>query len=125
MTLSERLSSATADQQRELMNETAIAIKGANGALWPAGVFTRMLDAEAYLDAAVMLLPDSWCIASLEWWPMCGINAGVTLREVRESDIGVGYDGTCGRASAHAATPALTLAAAALRARAAIQAASG
>ena len=75
----------------------------------------------ASVDAALTLLPESWCIASLEWWPMTSIKAGITLREVKTFDgefASTGYDETCDAARARAKTPALALCAAALRAKA-------
>jgi hypothetical protein len=73
------------------------------------------------VDAALTLLPDGWCIASLEWWPMTSIKAGITLREVKkfeEGFVSTGYDESCGAARSRAQNPALALCAAALRAKA-------
>jgi hypothetical protein len=82
----------------------------------PAPLYT------ASIDAAMTLVPEGWAVGSLEWWPMRSRGAGITLLET--GSIGGadwhGYDALFhADARARAATPALALCAAALRARAA------
>lgn len=78
----------------------------------------RLPDFVGSLDAAMNLMPKNWCIASMEWWPMTSTKASVKMREVRETEDWIGYDETCGTAHSRAGTPALCIAAAALRAKA-------
>jgi hypothetical protein len=81
---------------------------------------TKLLCAGGFLDAAMVLLPAYWVVASLESWPMRD-RGGVCLREVKDFEQaggwGFGFDETCGDARGNARTAALALTAACLRAR--------
>jgi len=71
-----------------------------------AGKFARLLDAEAYLDAAVMLVPEGWGMA------LAVDPNGKTLCGLQRKN-GAGY----ASASATAPTPALALLAAITKAK--------
>lgn len=116
---------------RELDAEIALAI-----GVVPAGAFRpcAALDvatfatgaygfwtAEAYtasLDAAMTLVLEGWAVGSLDWWPSRK-SSSVTLLETGAFSNGMtGHDFDVHRqARSYAATPALALAAAALKAR--------
>lgn len=74
MTLSQRIQTASADETRALLEEAYEAVHG-KSCDWfryygeidqkhDARAFDNMLNAEAYLDAAMMLLPVGWLIVS-------------------------------------------------------------
>jgi hypothetical protein len=72
----------------------------------------------ASLDAALTLVPEGWAVERWQIWP--GEPSSLDLLETkRTGDQWVRCDGWLGKVEAVAATPALALAAAALRARAA------
>lgn len=113
--LAARCESAAEAEQRELLDEAWDAV----APMFPrdlladrAARFGRMFDAEAYESAALMLVPEGWA------W-MAGCAAGetffATLSPTDESGIEADMIDT------NAATPALALCAAALRARAQIE----
>ncbi|WP_374413315.1 hypothetical protein [Novosphingobium colocasiae] len=116
--LSTRIEQAAPEETRAMLLRALDFITGGKaGSDWPSrrvSSFMNFLNATAFVDAALMFLPENWVIASLEWWPVIN-RASITLREVRESDFGIGYDETCGDARSSASTPALAIAAAAVR----------
>lgn len=107
MTLIPRIEQATAEQVRELLEEAWNTIAPGRGVSWAlanARRFTVMLDAEAWTSAAEMLVPET------HFWSIC-MKGGAT-----------GFSACCqARGDAlersDAATPALALAAACLRAK--------
>lgn len=76
MTLSQRIQTASADETRALLEEAYEAVHGksCDWLFWygeieqkhEARAFDNMLNAEAYLDAAMMLLPEGckWAVTS-------------------------------------------------------------
>lgn len=116
MTLSERLSSAGVEQQRELLIEVYAALDDGRPLKQDDvdryGRFVRMLDAEAYLDAAVMLVPEGWVCERLHWWPGSDQPAGCSLLGTHEFRGQRWHNAADGRSVATAATPALALCAA-------------
>lgn len=107
MTLAERIEAAGVEQQRAMLEEAYHALLPYNSPLYDhqhRARFIGLLDAEAYESAAMMLLPEgaSWVIAS----HMMAANV-FGYRNGSEY-----FDAT----SRYAATPALALAAAAIRA---------
>lgn len=97
------------DHTRAMLEEAWQAIHGGNPLWWnPADRFrfTRLLDAEAYLDAAVMLVPEGWGMA------LAVDPNGKTLCGLQRKN-GAGY----ASASATAPTPALALLAAIMKAK--------
>lgn len=123
--LAERIERAGADEQRELLLEAFIAIYGPKPPRVHGGSkeldqwfklykpFFRKLDAEAYLDAAMMLRPDGD-----GHWPQIiatGTNPNNPTRQ-RER-IEIWSKGNAKPVRANAATLALALTAASLRAR--------
>jgi len=116
MTLSQRIQTASADETRALLEEAYEAVHG-KSCDWfryygeidqkhDARAFDNMLNAEAYLDAAMMLLPEGWMWSIGSDGPEEGPWACLTAIKDLCEDI-----------SCCAATPALALCAAALIAR--------
>lgn len=117
--LSDRVEAATADQQREMLSE---AWKAIHGESWQTTIyrhgslgaepdrakgdvprrFARMLDAEAYESAAMSLVPEGYSAI---------INTHLNSAMIALDGIWHTFHGS------HAATPALALTAASLRAR--------
>lgn len=116
-----RVEAGTAEQQRELLIEAAFEI--ANG-WWSEerdAKFYAMLDAEAYESAALMLVPEGW-VSGFEHWPdPKGETCKAWLKQTSTSKIGHEYFWGHATGDLHidgkAATPALAIGAAALRAK--------
>lgn len=112
--LPQRIEQAGADQQREMLELAFVAIHGrdplnvASAGKWQfrQATFYIMLDAEAYVDAALSLIPEGWGkdVADLE--------GGGSICHVWNDSIEQDFGG-------HGKTWAFSIAAAALRARAA------
>ena len=81
----------------------------------------------ASIDAAMQLKPEGWVIETLSYWPKhsdgedSNIGARVSLFECSEGNLGIGHYNDDLQESSTAATPALALTAASLRARAAME----
>jgi hypothetical protein len=122
--LAERVERAEAAEQRAMLEEAWLAIhhegyppEDASDTCRKCDRFDKLLEAEAYESAALMLVPEGWVVGSLEWWSMRH-DAGVTLLETGPTDDGFqGYSAAVhGDARAKAVTPALALCAASLKA---------
>lgn len=113
-----RAESAGADETRELLEEAwevlngpAIGVAGEDPR-WPHWVaFSDMLDAGAYLDAALMLLPEGWKLRQMSFSAPCADDRKWHLNLHGGT---VGQDTFVGRGK----TPALALLAAICRAHA-------
>lgn len=58
--------------RRPTLLSAANAVYGPYRIGWPGRSFYRfsdLLNAEAYTEAALMLLPDGWVIGEMSWWP--------------------------------------------------------
>lgn len=105
-----RCEAAGAGEQRALLEEAGRELYGVSSAFnWPR--FTTMLDAEAYLSAAEMLVPEGWTDVRNYHRKM----SDGSLHAYAE--IGFDHLDMCLTAEGRAATPALALAAASLRAK--------
>ena len=107
--LAERCEKATAEQQRELLLEAFETLTAAFVATPSAIKFVRMLDAEAYESAAMTLVPEGWTYDAYQG--PSGQPHRWKLRTIGDGDK------FYTEVEAKAATPALALCAAALRAR--------
>jgi hypothetical protein len=106
-----RLEAAGPEMQRDVLGDAWDCIARTNGHDWAsanAGKFCRLIDAEAYVDAALMLVPEGCFVGFLmdgekDGWIACCQPAGPDLEPptLRWSN---------------AATPALAIAVAALKA---------
>jgi hypothetical protein len=120
--LAERCEQATDQYQRRLLSETYRELFGGPDTIiisrWPGYIsprwdsFHKMLEAEAFLDAAMTLIPAGWVLSQL------GINGKrdkwSVLLWVDDEWTDLHPNAPCG----DAATPALAICAAALRAKA-------
>ena len=102
--LARQCEEAGADRQRELLDQAWDALARDNGFLWTyenCPRFEMLMEAEAYVDAALMLVPEGW-----NRWAVTGRHSAT-----------VGRDGdvTTQDSWVFAATPALALLAAILR----------
>jgi len=101
------------DHTRAMLEEAWEAIHGGNPLWWnPADRFrfTRLLDAEAYLDAAVMLVPEG------VWWVVSHVMGPQPMtRDLFRADVLVNKDLTIREHIAP--TPALALLAAIMKAK--------
>jgi len=77
--------------------------------------FRRFLDVEAYLDAAMMLVPEHVAIERLSTWPGGSVNC--CLYGTHEHNGERWHNGSDGRWNAEADHPAIALATAALKAK--------
>jgi hypothetical protein len=123
MTLIERLQSAGADEQRELLVEVWDAIAPSfdrAGLIDKAHRFSIMLDAEAWESAALMLVEDNMAVdVTLRWREA---PARARLLPVYEASPGRWlHKGSDPHFCANATTPALAIAAACLKARESVQ----
>lgn len=129
--LIERLESATAEQQRELLWQAWQVLRGSTYAPDDAAAariaddadyqrFVKMLAAGAHESAALMLVPEGWQVTSLgenvisEGW-RCDLAERPTSRQLAAYERGETYMVRSERGEA--ATPALALTAACLKAR--------
>jgi hypothetical protein len=124
--LIERLEQATAEQQRELLEAAFVAIHGepteatrpnvASAWLDRWRPFLALLDAGGFLDAAMSLVPEGWrWMAGQREFPHC--RAYVENGELAFRGFGLRPNPARQWFEVTAATPALALCAAALRAR--------
>lgn len=127
--LAERAEAATEGEQREVLEAAWLLIH--HGGYAPENErdtcrkcdrFTRLLDAEAYLDAAVMLVPEgmTWSVdEGPAHWILTGEDKPKGRAEVTRLRADYADNpGLCSTATEHsfAATPALAIVAAILRA---------
>jgi hypothetical protein len=106
--LADRCEAASAEQQHDLLAEAFSALTGAFVATPSAIRFMRILGAEAYLDAAMTLVPE-------------GLKLLMDQQDGEEWAVSVWADQITPLVQSHAATPALALTAACLRARSAME----
>ena len=113
LALAERCEAATGPD-REIDHDVAVAVgaQARNGSINIAAYYT------ASIDAAMMLVPEWWAIERWQIWP--GQPSALRIVETHLGDDGQRWHGGKDRTlSAQATTPALAIAAAAIRARAA------
>lgn len=121
-----RLEAATADQQRELLIEAFEAFHPYPGPRhylvteidwsWDRmrDRFMRMLDAEAYESAALTLVPEGYAV-EVSLWPKQTSHCEIIGTHLRNDEYW--HTGKDGKWRSQAATPALAIVIAALRAK--------
>lgn len=126
MTLSQRIQTASADETRALLEEAFEVIHGKSPdwLRWYGDVeqkhearsFDAKLNAEAYVDAALMLVPEgmAWTIGYGQILPDQLLYAAVIGRNAKWAGYGANYDAV---ARSEGKTPAIAIASAALKAK--------